>query len=317
MYLDIEHEIRFSYDDYISESWVELRMEPLSNSRQTVNSYYLAVGPRTKVFRYLDWAGNAVRHFSIAEFHKEIQVKTRSVVETQPPKIFAALVNESISPTAMLGPYLDYLEFDGPITKSRALLDFVSGIKLQKKVTLGEQVEQIGKFVHDKIKYVPNVTSYDSDIEHALKQGAGVCQDMAQIMIGALRLAGIPARYVNGYLHVANKKSETSESHAWVEFYSREYGWVGYDPTGGLHPGEHHVVVATGRHYDEVPPNRGVYRGAAKEKLTAVVMTKEVQAPVQGTFHEEIKDIELPVYSEIPLRRQIALIDDQMDQTSQ
>ncbi|MDK3157079.1 transglutaminase N-terminal domain-containing protein [Kamptonema cortianum] len=157
MYLDIEHEIRFSYDDYISESWVELRMEPLSNSRQTVNSYYLAVGPRTKVFRYLDWAGNAVRHFSIAEFHKEIQVKTRSVVETQPPKIFAALVNESISPTAMLGPYLDYLEFDGPITKSRALLDFVSGIKLQKKVTLGEQVEQIANSSTTKLSTFPTL----------------------------------------------------------------------------------------------------------------------------------------------------------------
>lgn len=317
MHLDIEHDIKFSYDDFISESWVELRMEPQTNIHQTVSSFYLAVGPRTKVFRYSDWIGNAVRHFSVAEYHKEIEVKARSIVETKPPRVPLAQVSETVHDKLEFGQMLDYLSFGGPIPASKGLRALYKSINLNQKSTLGERVERIGRFVHDTFKYVPNVTTYRSTIDEALKHRAGVCQDLAQIMIGLLRLAEIPARYVNGYLHVPRANEATSESHAWVEFYSLDHGWLGYDPTGGLQPGEHHVVVATGRHYDEVPPNRGVYRGSARETLDAVVRTKTIAAPAYSSFREEIRDIELPVYSEIPIRRAAGAPEDQVDQTSQ
>lgn len=317
MHLDIEHDITFDYNDFISESWVELRMEPQTNIRQNVNLFYLAVGPRTKVSRYLDWTGNAVRHFSIAEYHKEIKVKARTIVETKPIRVPLESIKESNQDRETLGPILDYLEFGGPIKKSKALKQFDKALKLDKSKSIGEQVQQIGNFVHAKIKYQANVTTYNSTIDEALSKKAGVCQDMGQIMIGLLRIHGIPARYVNGYLHVPNLASGTAESHAWIEFFTQEFGWVGYDPTGNIQPGENHVVVATGRHYDEVPPNRGVYRGTAGEILTATVRTKEIPAPEYSSYREEIKDIELPVYSEIPDRRISGVPEDQVDQSSQ
>lgn len=317
MHLDIEHDIKFSYDDFISESWVELRMEAQSNIRQSVNLFYLAVGPRTKVSRYLDWAGNAVRHFSIAEYHKEIEVRARTIVETRPTRVPLETVREPIPEHDSLGPILDFLEFGGPIHLSRALKQFNKALMLDSSKSLGEQVQQIGNFVHDQIKYQANVTTYHSTIDEALSKKAGVCQDMGQIMIGLLRLAGIPARYINGYLHVPNLESGTAESHAWIEFHSQEFGWVGYDPTGNLQPGENHVIVASGRHYDEVPPNRGVYRGSASEHLSAVVRTKVIPAPEYSTFREEIQEIPLPVYSEVPDRRIQGVPEDQVDQSSQ
>ena len=315
MHLDIEHTIKFTYDDFISESWVELRMEPLTNIRQTVNLFYLAVGPRTKVFRYHDWFGNAVRHFSIAEYHKDIEVKARTIVETKQVEIFLESIKEPIANKQSLGPVMDFLSFDGPITQSKLLHKFNDSIKLDPSLTVGEQVKAIGDRVHDVIKYKANVTTYNSTIDEALKKKAGVCQDMAQIMIGILRLRGIPARYINGYLHVANL--QTAESHAWLQFYTNEFGWVGYDPTGNILPSENHVIVATGRHYDEVPPNRGVYRGNSGEELTAVVTTTEVDAPEFSSYREEIQEIELPVYSEIPSRRVAGVPEDQVDQSSQ
>jgi transglutaminase-like putative cysteine protease len=317
MHLDIEHDIKFSYDDFISESWVELRMEAQSNIRQSVNLFCLAVGPRAKVSRYIDWAGNAVRHFSIAEYHKEIEVRTRTIVETKPNRITLDSVKEPTPERGSLGPIMDFLEFGGPIQMSRLLKQFNKALNLEKSKSVGEQVRQIGNFVHDQIKYKANVTTYRSTIDEALTKKAGVCQDMGQIMIGLLRLAGIPARYVNGYLHVPNLESGTAESHAWIEFHSSEFGWVGYDPTGNLQPGENHVMVATGRHYDEVPPNRGVYRGTAKEQLTAVVRTKVIPAPEFNTFREEIQEIPLPVYSEVPDRLRPGMPEDQTDQFSQ
>ncbi len=317
MFLDIEHDIKFTYDDFISESWVELRIEPQSNSHQSVYSFFLAVGPRTKVARFLDWSGNAVRHFSIAQFHQQIEVRARSVVETKTVQNFLESIGEPLTPRDELGMLLDFLPFDGPITKSAALVNMFESIKLDKSQPLGLQVQKIGKFVHKNIAYKPNLTTYDSTIDDALAHGAGVCQDMAQIMIGLLRLAEIPARYVNGYLHVDSEISETSESHAWVEFYSQEFGWVGYDPTGGIQPSERHVVVATGRNYDEVPPNRGVYRGSANESLVASVRTRETDSPAFTAFREEVQEIELPVYAETPNRRRFGVPEDQIDQTSQ
>lgn len=317
MFLDIEHKIRFEYSDFVSESWVELRMEPQTNSSQIVNLFYLAVGPRTKISRYLDWSGNAVRHFSIAQFHRNIEVNSRCVVESKPPLVRLDQVRELMAKPAWLGPVIDFLSFGGPIQAYPSLLEFRDGIQIDPTLPVGKIVSMVGDYVHDQIEYKTNVTAYHSTIEDALNQCAGVCQDIAQITIGMLRLIGIPARYVNGYLHVPNLKSSTAESHAWLEFYSQEFGWVPYDPTGNVLPGEHHVVVATGRHYDEVPPNRGVYRGNATETLKATVVTKEVLAPVHSSFREEIQDIELPVYAEIPDRRSLGVFETQVDQSSQ
>lgn len=317
MVLDIEHDIKFAYNDYISESWVELRMEPQTNIRQTVNLFYLAVGPRAKVARYHDWCGNAVRHFSIAEYHNTIEVKARTIVETKSTGVPLTSVLEPIPPKDSLGPILDYLSFDGPITKSRALKALNKSLHVDRSMNLGQLVQSIGNRVHEAIRYQPNVTTYHSTIDEALTKEAGVCQDMAQIMIGLLRLQGIPARYINGYLHVPTLKSGAAESHAWIEFYSSQFGWVGYDPTGNIQPGENHVIVATGRHYDEVPPNRGVYRGSAGETLTATVRTKEVSAPEYSSYREEIQEIALPIYAEIPDRRISGLPEDQADQASQ
>lgn len=316
MFLDIEHDLKFDYDEFISESWVELRMEPTSGSRQTVHSFFLAVGPRTKVFRYEDWGGNAVRHFSVAEFHKQIEVRSRTIVETKPMGMDLDQVGEPVAEFRQLGPVQEFLSFGGPITRSEELRHLFERIGITPAMSVGERVDRIGRFVHETFQYRSNVTTYRSTIDEALSHFSGVCQDLAQIMIGLLRLARIPARYINGYLHV-DREGGTSESHAWVEFFSTEHGWVGYDPTGGLMPGERHVVVAVGRHYDDVPPNKGVFRGVANEKLLAVVRTAEIQAPARSSFREEIREIELPVYREIPGKRSVSAPQDQADQENQ
>ncbi len=51
--------------------------------------------------------------------------------------------------------------------------------------------------------------------------------------------------------------------------------WVGADPTNRGLAGESHVKIGHGRHYPDVPPIKGVYRGAAAAELEArVTMTR-------------------------------------------
>ena len=55
-------------------------------------------------------------------------------------------------------------------------------------------------------------------------------------MIAAARSIGIPARYVNGYMHNNSHSSEYQSTHAWAEFHIANLGWVGFDPS-------HHTCV--------------------------------------------------------------------------
>src|SRR5207247_5391417 len=152
-------------------------------------------------------------------------------------------------------------------------------------------------------EYRKNVTRYDSTTDEFLELRAGVCQDFTHLMLALLRLRGIPCRYVSGYLHVERVDVEPAQSHAWIEFYSPRAGWIPFDPTHDREIDERYVVVAHGRHYDDVPPNRGIYRGNAKETLETHVVTRPSSRKAIATFHEELEPIDVPVYPEIPERR--------------
>ena len=59
------------------------------------------------------------------------------------------------------------------------------------------------------------------------------------------------------------------QSHAWVEYFSG--AWTGMDPTNGIPETERHIVVGSGRDYDDVAPLKGVYQGAASSSLGVIV----------------------------------------------
>jgi transglutaminase-like putative cysteine protease len=46
------------------------------------------------------------------------------------------------------------------------------------------------------------------------------------------------------------------------------------DPTNRAPADERYVKIGHGRHYDDVPPIKGVYRGGKAELTTSVVMTR-------------------------------------------
>jgi len=200
-------------------------------------------------------------------------------------------------------PLLDFLAFDGPVRPSVALRKFAQGVAVPATAPLGEQVRACGRHIHEHFTYQKNVTSYESTSDDFLAAEAGVCQDFTHLMLGLLRLRQIPCRYVSGYLHMPPRDGETAQSHAWVEFYSPSAGWVPFDPTHNREIDGHYVVVGHGRHYDDVPPNQGIYRGNADETLRTEVRTQESTPKDISALHEEMEQIDVPVYQEIPERR--------------
>ncbi|HEX4348208.1 MAG TPA: transglutaminase family protein, partial [Vicinamibacterales bacterium] len=126
-----------------------------------------------------------------------------------------------------------------------------------------------------RFAYSPLSTRVDSPIDEALASRRGVCQDFAHIFIALVRPLGIPCRYMSGYLFHSGAADRSSDgaTHAWVEAFLPDLGWIGFDPTNNLLAGERHVRVASGRDYADVPPTRGVYKGstAVKSELAVAV----------------------------------------------
>ena len=116
-------------------------------------------------------------------------------------------------------------------------------------------------------------TLVSSTAQEVWEEQKGVCQDLTHVTISLLRGIGIPARYVSGYLHSKPDaligETIVGESHAWVEFFCG--AWLGIDPTNAESIGVHHVIVAKGREYGDVPPLKGIYRGGPSSALGVIV----------------------------------------------
>ncbi|MET0849886.1 MAG: transglutaminase family protein [Candidatus Rokuibacteriota bacterium] len=303
MILEIEHHLSFDYDAFIRESFIELRMQPKTTEHQTLASFVLAVGPPSTIARYRDWNDNAVHHFTVTQYHNRIAVEGRALVRTHPAAPAATGLADPV-PLADVPPSLyDFMQLAGPVRPSAALSDLHQEVRRGAGATLGDLVGAAGAALAGRFEYQKNVTRYDSTTDDFLKLGAGVCQDFAHLMLGLLRLSHVPCRYVSGYLHVDPQAGEAAQSHAWLEVYSPDRGWVPFDPTHNRAVDERYVVVGHGRHYDDVPPNKGIFRGNARETLTAEVYTRPSADKAVSTLHEEVAQIDLPVFQEIPERR--------------
>jgi transglutaminase-like putative cysteine protease len=118
-----------------------------------------------------------------------------------------------------------------------------------------------------------------------------VCQDFAHLALVLLRRHGLAARYVSGYLFAPPPGGESADSaevdtHAWVEALIPAPGdaepvWIAADPTNRSLAGEDHVKIGHGRHYSDVPPVKGVYRGSASADLDASVRMTRTDAPIR------------------------------------
>lgn len=131
--------------------------------------------------------------------------------------------------------------------------------------------------IRDEFTYDPAATDADTAAEAAFAERHGVCQDFAHIMVIALRMAGLPAAYVSGYLRTdpppgAPRLVGADATHAWVMLWcGRARGWIGFDPTNGVAMGTDHIFMAMGRDYADVTPMDGMFVGNAGQSVDVMV----------------------------------------------
>jgi len=299
MFYSIRHVTRFRYSSPVRESVMELRMQPRSESPQTLRSFQISTNPRAQLYAYTDYLGNAVYHFNLLRQHEELRIEALAVVEMAAmaplPRAVDPLEWERYNGLNLGDEHFDLIEPSRFARVSPALAGFMAQAGLEKP--RGDPLtalSHLNQTIHDSFEYQSGITEVHSPIEHALKEKRGVCQDFAHIMIAVAREWKIPARYVSGYMHHRgnNDRSSADATHAWVEAYLPSLGWIGFDPTNAMLAGERHIRAAVGRDYADVPPTRGTFKGDAETELGIAVTVEPTQAPVR---HEDFLKIAQPM----------------------
>jgi transglutaminase-like putative cysteine protease len=82
-----------------------------------------------------------------------------------------------------------------------------------------------------------------------------------------------------------------------VEVFFPSVGWVGVDPTNNCVVGENFVKVAIGRNFQDVPPNKGIYKGKGEEMIKVSVSSEELSSVPHELVAERSGVLNLPIYS--------------------
>ena len=284
----VYHLTHFRYDAPVSESVMEVRMQPRTESMQRCLRFELATTPRSRVFAYQDPEGNVVHHFDVPARHRELTVVAESVVEfvsdiAIPQKCdpsMWALLDES----GTRERFFEFLEPSHFARPTEALVAFGGELGLSREVDPMSLLRRLKHQLYDAFEYAPKSTRVDSPIDDALAARRGVCQDFAHVMIALVRGMGIPCRYVSGYLyhnHKGDERSVDGASHAWIEAWLPSLGWIGIDPTNKTLAMDRHIRVAIGRDYHDVPPTRGAFKGNARSELGVAVRVQTTDAPIE------------------------------------
>ena len=267
---DIRHKTRYDYAAPVRDSFNELRLQPLSNAQQTVESFDVQTFPAAKLSSYHDFYSNVIHHFDIAEPHSTLEIESRLLVETHAEHRLA-LEARSVSMSRVKEALRGERAYDF-ILASRYVDLTPETWRLAVDATQDEddiwQVTlKLMRFVHVHLTYESRSTHVHTHMREALEDRRGVCQDFAHVLLGLCRTLKIPALYVSGYLAT----EQASATHAWTEVYIPGVGWQGLDPTHNCQPDETYVKIGVGRDYADLPPVSGTYKGTTERKMTVEV----------------------------------------------
>jgi transglutaminase-like putative cysteine protease len=280
------HVTEFSYDGPVSESYNEVRLRPRQDETQSCLSFRLDTIPAAKASAYLDSYSNWVHRFNVLPEHRHLRVVAESVVLVHEPRPFpedGIGLQELDEQAEALDEFYDLLSPTVYVPHLPAVKELLEGAESASGGSASGFARAAASLVHDRFRYEKGATHVQSSIEDALRTRTGVCQDFSHLLLAILRMRGLPARYVSGYLapvstsepsYGASEIMGGQASHAWTELYLPGEGWFGLDPTLGKPVDLRHVRVAYGRDYGDVAPVRGVYQGHAGQRLSVDVRVR-------------------------------------------
>jgi transglutaminase-like putative cysteine protease len=288
MLFEISHRTDYRYGQAASEAYIEARLTPPQNGRQMVLSHGIEFQPATRLSTYHDYFGNKVTFYSMTLRHERLSVVNRLTVQTRD----VPLPEDSLAVTlaearqlfgSKLTDIFDYLQPTAAVPTGGSATEWARKY-FPSDLSLREGLESLNRAIHEKFRYEPGSTDNATPLVAVWKKRAGVCQDFSHVMLSVLRTAGVPARYVCGYIETDSVSTGPDApaligsvaTHAWVEALTPGMHWIALDPTNNQWCGRRHVAMASGRDFDDAAPLRGTFKGSGAQVMKVKVVMKRL-----------------------------------------
>jgi transglutaminase-like putative cysteine protease/predicted glutamine amidotransferase len=276
--LDVFHRTIYRYAEPVERSMHVFRLIPMHDRTQTVLQHSLGVSVEGQMREYDDAFGNRVRRLRVNKPFTEMVIEARSRVELldTDPLAFRPLRARSSFPLVwmpwqrnQLAPFL--LPPELPESELTDLTDYAMSFVLRNDYDLFDTLLDVNATIYREYRYLLGSTTLATTPFQVYASRRGVCQDFSNLFICLMRLLGVPARYMSGYVYTGPKNvshPQSEASHAWVQVYLPEVGWCGFDPTNGILTQTDHIRVACGRIYSDATPTSGtIFVGGGDESL--------------------------------------------------
>jgi transglutaminase-like putative cysteine protease len=271
MRLAVSHRTVYRYDRparFVAQSH---RLTPADSLGQRVERWSITADGAHFGARCRDGAGDLIVTMTHPGPVEEIAIVVEGLVETRDTAGILRGRAETIAPMV-------YLRSTAATALNRSLTELCDRA-LAGSHGAGDldRAHLLSAAVAEAIAYAPGVTHAHTTAAEALEIGQGVCQDHAHALIAVARGAGLPARYVTGYLFASEDGEPHEASHAWAEVFVEGLGWVGFDPANRCCPDERYIRLGSGRDARDAAPIRGVSGGFAEEDMEVEVIVAQSQ----------------------------------------
>lgn len=265
MTLKIKHITQYTYDAPVTYALQKVRLRPQSNPLQDVIDWDLTITGGKIETSYRDHYGNHVDLVSATPDTQHMTITASGSVQAHDkagvlgPVYGRAPLWHFMEPTRLTTPGVKILELSKIIGASDSTLN---------------DLHELSAAIRDMVPYETSQTNSNTTAEEAVTIGKGVCQDHSHIFMAAARHAGLPARYVSGYL-LMDDRIDQDASHAWAEAHLDGLGWVGFDVSNVVCPDDRYVRLAIGRDAQDAAPISGLRMGSADEKMTVSLQVQQ------------------------------------------
>lgn len=314
----IHHVTKYEYEHFVKESSNEIKIYPYACKEQEVLQHEVSITNSPDVQVYKDYWGNGSGMFQIVPLHQQIIIESKLTIRTHLP-VANPLSNLQSWPQLAAAKANNMLLIESAtpdaVDNTVAINLIIAELQVEDK-SIAQVCQDCNQYIFKNFKYTKGITTVETTVDEILDNKAGVCQDFAHLMLQILRTLGIPCRYVSGYI-CPNKNGMRGEgaTHAWVEVFVPEAGWLGIDPTNNVWVTDNHVKLAVGLHFTDCTPVKGVFKGLTNQKLSVFVAV----GYEDGQVFEEVNDVNMnfEVTNGKPVKRQISLIDSNHQQQQQ
>jgi len=277
MRIHVNHATAYTYDPPANGAIQTLRLTPRSHDGQYVVSWRIDVSESCRLRAHEDAFGNITHTFAVDGPLSELRVLVEGEVETQDTAGVVRGTKERFPPSLFMR--------ETDLTRAdEALRSFSNEVASRENDRIAK-LHALTDAIADAMAFDPDPTHAGTTAVEAFALKRGVCQDYAHILIAAARHAGIPARYVSGYLvgdAGTGAPAGRQAGHGWAEAYVEGFGWIGFDATNRQCPTEAYVRLAIGLDYLGAAPVRGNRYGGGEESLSVALSVDQSSRQIQG-----------------------------------